>query len=67
MAFTSLRIFDIQGQLVATLMDNQLPAGEYDIEWEGTNDHGMAMSSGIYLAVLEAGSHRIQSKLTLLK
>lgn len=44
----SLRVFDVAGRLVTTLVDRMLPAGEHAVTWQGRNDRGEPVSSGIY-------------------
>jgi hypothetical protein len=59
---TSLLIYDIMGRLVATLIDEQLQPGEYEVLWNASE-----LSSGIYLSRLESGNIRQTRKLLLLK
>ncbi|MCB2197800.1 S8 family serine peptidase [bacterium] len=58
----SLRIVNLLGQTVATLIDGQLRAGRHTLQWHGAN-----AASGLYLAVLQAGSEHQVQKLMLLK
>ncbi|MFQ5511559.1 MAG: T9SS type A sorting domain-containing protein [Candidatus Krumholzibacteriia bacterium] len=48
----SLKIYNVSGQLVKTLLDGELPAGRYAKEpfnrWDGTNDAGQPVGSGVY-------------------
>jgi hypothetical protein len=53
-----LRIVDVQGRLVATLLEERLDAGGHTVAWTGRDDHGRTMPAGVYLAVLETGSTR---------
>lgn len=48
-AEVNLSIYDIIGQTVKTLIDKNLPAGRHSILWDGKNDTGDLLSSGIYL------------------
>jgi hypothetical protein len=64
---TTLRIYDVSGQLVRTLADGALPAGEHAIAWNGRNERGEPQSTGVYFTALEAGGFRAQQKLTLTK
>ncbi|MCX6641342.1 MAG: T9SS type A sorting domain-containing protein [bacterium] len=59
---TNLKIYDIAGRLVATLYDCYLMAGEHQARFDGT-----ALSSGLYVAVLNAGNQQISTRLMLLK
>jgi hypothetical protein len=63
----ALRIYDAQGQLVRTLVDGDLAAGDHAIEWNGTDDRGSAVGSGVYLYRLELGSKVLQNKMVLMK
>lgn len=48
--FTTVRldIVDIGGRIVSTLVDEPLSAGSYAVEWDGTNQNGQAVPSGVY-------------------
>jgi hypothetical protein len=50
-----LRIFNIVGQVVRTLVAERQPAGRYQVRWSGTDDRGASVSSGIYFYELSAG------------
>ena len=58
----SLRIFDINGGLVETLMDGQREPGIYTVQWDGSDQ-----PSGVYFPRLESGSTVAVRKLILLK
>ncbi len=45
-----LAVFDITGQLVKTIVDDYLPQGEYVYRWDGTNEFGNRVASGMYIA-----------------
>jgi len=61
----NLRLFGVDGRLVRTLVDQVLPAGTYDVEWDGTTDRGNAAASGVYFCELAAERKRLHSKLIL--
>lgn len=64
----ALRIYNTAGQLVRTLVDEQQDAGFKHVEWDGRNDRGTAVSSGIYFYRLEAGDQFVdQKRMILLK
>jgi len=52
----SLSIYDILGQKVRTLLEEQRPAGYFDVEWDGKNDAGVRVGSGAYFYRAEATS-----------
>jgi len=65
---TSLRIYDLSGRLVRSLIVGQeQSAGSYDFTWQGRNDAGQAVPSGTYLYRLDAGTHSQSRRLMLLK
>jgi hypothetical protein len=62
-----LRIYDVGGHLIRTLTDGHLAAGEHAVEWNGRDSVGRAMSSGIYLYVIEAGGVEVVEKLLMIR
>jgi Protein of unknown function (DUF3160)/FlgD Ig-like domain len=62
-----LTIYDINGRIIKTLVDQELPAGNYLAKWDGTNTIGMQVSSGIYIYNLRAADRQFSGKMTLLK
>ncbi len=63
----SLNIFNIKGQKVRTLIDEQKPAGKHTTVWNGKNSSGQPVSSGVYFYVLKAGTYGKTEKMILLK
>ena len=54
----SLRIFDVNGRIVASLLEGTLSAGEYSRSWDGRTQQGARAAAGVYLARLDAdGTH----------
>jgi hypothetical protein len=62
-----LRIYNQLGQTVRTLVDNRMKAGTYSFEWDGANQAGYGVASGVYFYNLEAGDFRDLRKMTLVK
>lgn len=62
-----LEIFDVAGRKVATLVDEQLPAGPYNAVWNGHSDGGERVASGVYFYRLAAGDRETSRKMVLLK
>ncbi len=50
-----LRVYNMLGQLVKTLVDEDLPAGEHQVLWGGVDEQGRPLASGVYFYRLEAG------------
>jgi hypothetical protein len=63
----TLIVYNILGQVVKSLVQNVQPAGSYDVRWDGTNDHGMGVSSGVYIYRLKAGSFVQSRKMMMLR
>ncbi len=61
-SFVSLKIFDILGREVATIVSEEMPAGSYSKQWNAAN-----ISSGIYFYILQTGAFTQTKKLILLK
>lgn len=63
----TLHIYNVLGEKVKTLLDQDQPAGLYRIDWDGKNDDGKLVSSGIYLYKLEVNGFSEAKKMLLLK
>lgn len=66
-AQVSLDIFNITGQRVTTLIDSYLETGEHAVFWDGRDQSGNAVASGIYFYRLEADGFAVTKKMVLLK
>lgn len=66
-AHVKLSIFDMRGRLVQVLVDEIRPAGNYEVQWSGTDGRGRQVTSGVYLCRMEAGSFCETRRLTLVK
>ncbi len=62
-----LAIYDVLGGLIRTLVDKELPAGSHEAVWDGKDLSGRAISSGSYLARLEAGGKVEGVRLSLVR
>ncbi|NIO29721.1 MAG: M6 family metalloprotease domain-containing protein [Candidatus Latescibacteria bacterium] len=62
-----LSIFNIEGKLLRTLIDEKFPAGFRQIEWDGKDEHGDPVSSGIYLYRLETEKRVLTKKMVLIR
>lgn len=63
----SLRLYDATGQAVRTLVQSSLPAGSHLLVWNGLDDAGSRVSSGVYFYELRAGSFSSMKKMTLVR
>jgi hypothetical protein len=66
-AFVDLTIYDLLGRKVKTLVSENLPTGYKSVLWDGTDESGKEVASGIYLYELKAGDLSMSKKLVLLK
>ncbi len=62
-----VRIFNTLGQEIRTLTDREYEAGFHSLRWDSKDNKGNAVSSGIYLYQLQAGSFSQIRKMTLLR
>jgi hypothetical protein len=62
-----LIVYNTLGQKVRTLVNSELEAGSYKAIWNGRNERGAAVASGIYVYRLEAGDFRDVRKMMFLK
>jgi len=65
--FTSLKIYDVLGNEVATLVNEELSAGEYEVEFSSHSRGGGNLTSGIYFYQLKTGSFIETKKMVFLK
>lgn len=63
----TLRIYNVMGALVRTLVDRTHTPGSYRIRWDGTGDHGERLGSGVYFYRLETRTGADSKKLIMLK
>jgi hypothetical protein len=66
-ARTSLRIYDVAGRLVRVLVDEDLAAGRYETSWNGSNDAGKRVASGVYFYKLVTSEYEQTKKMVLLR
>jgi len=63
----TLKIFNLLGQQIKTLVDHDAPAGSHTIRWDGKDENGHNLASGIYIYRLEAGPYVASKKLALVR
>ena len=62
-----LTVYSMSGQVVRILQQGLVAPGEYSVIWDGRNSSGENVSSGVYWAVLSAGSARQCQKMIYIK
>lgn len=65
--FAALRIYNLAGQLVRTVVEDRLTAGSYAVVWDGRDKVGRQVASGPYLARLVTGDHSTTTRVTLIR
>ena len=65
--YTSLVIYNIMGQSVRELIAGQMNAGIHSVKWNGRDDSGNAVSSGVYISRLNMGKQVAAKRLMLMK
>ena len=63
----SVRVYNVAGELVRTLANGQHAAGPHAVTWDGRDEAGSPVSSGVYFYKLVAGSFSQTKKMVLLK
>jgi hypothetical protein len=65
--YVQLVVYSILGEKIVTLIDGTLDNGFHQVEWNGRNQFGNSVASGVYLYELGAGSQKIVKKMLLTK
>ncbi|MCD4819250.1 MAG: T9SS type A sorting domain-containing protein, partial [Candidatus Cloacimonetes bacterium] len=64
---TELSIYNIKGQKVKTLVNDKLEVGDHSLVWNGKDDSGKQVTSGIYFYKLKSGRYTATKKMILMK
>ncbi len=62
-----LTIYNPLGQKVRELVNQNVPAGNYTVQWDGLNDNGMQVPAGVYLYRINAGKFEETKMLSLIR
>ncbi len=63
----NLDVYDLQGRRVIRLLSEELGAGEHSVIWNGVDEAGQAVASGVYFARLQSGNCKLTRSLVLVK
>ncbi len=63
--FVELKVYNVQGRLINTLLSGQQPVGRHVARWTGRDDRGAFVANGVYFYVLKAGGQQITHKLLI--
>ena len=67
LAKVSIKVYDVTGRTVRTLIAGEQKAGFYNLQWDGKSDYGSKLSQGIYFVRMISQDFRATKKLVLLK
>jgi flagellar hook assembly protein FlgD len=62
-----MKIFNLLGAEIRTLVDEQREAGYHNVRWDGRDKNGKLVASGVYLYQLQVGSFSQVKKMSLLR
>jgi hypothetical protein len=62
-----LAVYSITGQKIRTLLNGPISAGAHSVTWDGRDDSGKLVSSGVYLSRLTSGTRIATGKMLLMK
>jgi flagellar hook assembly protein FlgD len=63
----ALKVYNVAGQLVRTLVNGTKDAGSYTITWDGKNNRGSGVASGIYFYKMETKDFSQTKKMVMLR
>lgn len=63
----TLAVYDVRGARVRALVEGVRAAGAYEAVWDGRDDGGRVVASGVYFCVMQAGGFRATQRMVLLK
>jgi hypothetical protein len=64
---TRIAVYDVSGKVVRVLVDGPARPGRHEITWDGTNEKGQRVASGVYFFSLESGDVRDRQSVVLLR
>ena len=65
--YTTLDIYNMMGQKVCELVNGSFMAGIHTVTWDGTDNNGLNVSSGLYFTRITSGSNMVTGKMVILK
>jgi hypothetical protein len=65
--FVDMKVYDVSGRAVRTLVSEEMPAGEHRVLWDGRNNGGGPVASGVYFYRIVAGNQTATRKMVLLR
>jgi hypothetical protein len=62
-----ITIYNVRGERVRRLLSETMPPGPHEVTWDGTNDRGQQVASGVYFYRLQVGGFADVKKMVVLK
>ncbi len=62
-----LAVYNLKGQMVKTIVNGHQAAGNYQVSWDGTDNNGNTVPSGIYFSKFQSGDYTSTKKMILMK
>ena len=62
-----INVYNVRGQLVRSLVNAEYPIGKHDIIWDGRDDNGLSVSSGVYFYRMKVGEYQHVRRMVLMK
>jgi len=62
-----LTVYDLAGRKIKTLVDTDKPAGWHSVTWDGTDDSGISVSTGVYLYIIHTKNYTVTKKMLYMK
>ena len=66
-SYVTIEVYNVIGQKIRTLVDENKSAGEYHTTWNGDDSYGQKVSTGVYFCRFQAGDYVETKKMILLK
>jgi len=63
----SLKVYDNQGRFIRSLLNNTMHTGKHEISWDGRNNQGETVSTGVYYYILQTAGFNQTKKMTLIR
>ena len=66
-AHATVSVYDVTGRIVAELLNDHIDTGRHSVNWNGRNQSGKEVPSGIYIYTLSAGNQNLARKMVLIR
>ena len=63
----NVSVYNLEGRLIKTLVNQVMGAGNHVVNWDGTNEIGAKVSTGMYIYQLKTNSTNLNRRMTFIK